>query len=78
MSSLVWEDGVKTIKAWGLQGRGEQTCNGGTSLDGVCALAYARHPITFERLSKNDTDRMNRNNQKVIYCTQVERNSVCY
>jgi hypothetical protein len=78
MSKLVWEDGVVTSMKWGLQGRGEKTCNGEMSVDNVCALAYPRHPITLERISREDMERMNRNDQKVIYCLQTGRNSVCY
>ena len=78
VSKLVWEDGVTTILKWGLQGRGEKTTCNGMSIDNVCALSYSRHPITLKRISRENMERMNRNDQKVIYCHQTGRNSVCY
>lgn len=78
VSKLVWKDGVVTTMKWGLQGRGEKTCNGEMSVDGVCARGYYRHPISFERISRETMERMNRNDQNVINCLQIGRNSVCY
>lgn len=79
VSKLVWEDGVVTSIKWGLQGRGgKTTCDGEMSVDNVCTVSYSRHPITLKRISRENMERMNRNDQKVISCLQTGRNSVCY
>ena len=79
-SELVWEDGVVTTMNWGQRGEGKKICNGEMgemSVDNVCARGYYRHPITLEPISREDMKRMNRD-QKVIFCLQTGRNSVCY
>lgn len=79
VSSLIWEDGVKSNIAWGLQGRGEKICNDGEmNLDGVCGSVYYRHPSNLQRISQQDVGRMRENGEKVLSCVQVKLNSVCY
>jgi hypothetical protein len=71
-SKLLWEDGVETAIAWGLQGRGEKPCED-ASLDGVCGSMYYRDPDTLERLSESQEQQT----QGSIKCIQT-RNSVCW
>jgi hypothetical protein len=70
-SKLVWEDGVATTIAWGLQGRGERPCED-SSLDDVCGSMYYRDPNTLERLPLQGQQ-----TQGAIKCIQT-RNSVCW
>jgi hypothetical protein len=70
-SKLVWEDGVETAIAWGLQGRGERPCED-VSLDGVCGTMYYRDPNTLERLPESQEQ-----TQGAVKCIQT-RNSVCW
>jgi hypothetical protein len=76
MRSLLWEDGVRTTMAWGLQGRGERPCED-TSVDQVCGSTYFRHPTTLDRISDSEAERLQRNGS-VVRCVQVQTNSVCW
>jgi hypothetical protein len=71
---LQWQDGVKTEISRGIVNK---RCKG-LSLDRVCGSSYNRHPQTLQRISDEDSKRMGINNQKTIFCVQVDRNSVCY
>ncbi|MCC3600067.1 hypothetical protein [Microcoleus sp. PH2017_26_ELK_O_A] len=77
-SSLRWEDGVRTQMAWGLQGRGERPCPD-TSIDGVCAVRYFRHPTSLKRISAEE-EAKNRlvNRQSSAICLQVGDKSICW
>lgn len=76
-ATLTWNDGVKTIIASGVQGRGDKACEG-TKVDNVCGISYLRHPSTLKRLSEAEIDRMRMNNRKMVACVQLVGNSVCY
>ncbi|WP_071593281.1 hypothetical protein [Kamptonema formosum] len=76
-SVLTWEDGVKTVIAFGLQGRGERPCPE-VGVDGVCGEWRYRHPITFEPLSDSELNIRRRNALDVIQCVDVNHNSVCW
>lgn len=76
-STLLWEDGVKTQMAWGLQGRGEKPCEE-MSVDGVCGVMYFRDLTTLERISKAEGEQRQRNEQQVVRCVEVRGKSVCW
>lgn len=77
-NSLRWEDGVQTKMDYGLQGRGERPCPD-TSIDGVCAVRYFRHPTSLQRISAEE-EAKNRlvNRQSSVICLQVRDKSICW
>jgi hypothetical protein len=77
VSSLRWEDGVKTRMAWGLQGRGEKPCPD-TSIDGVCGVTYFRHPTTLKRISEEERQNRVRKSEQTISCVQAQNKSICW
>jgi hypothetical protein len=70
---LRWEDGVVTVFAYGLQGRGERLCED-TSLDGVCGSSYYRDPNSLERIPEDKARQI----ERPIRCVQPQQNSVCW
>ncbi len=75
--TMLWEDGVKTKIAFGIQGRGERPCQD-TSVDGVCGTNYSRHPTTLKRITQKEWDNGVCNSQKVIDCVQLQKHSICW
>ena len=79
--SLTWEDSVKTKFQWGLQGRGERLCPqkgdrpfDSMAIDGVCGTNYLRSAKTLKAISQDEGNKLS----KVIQCTRVKQNSVCW
>lgn len=78
-SLLEWDDGVKTVIAFGLQGRGQRPCPQ-LSVDGVCGEWRYRDLTTFEPLSDAELNqrRRNSNSLPIIQCADVNNKSVCW
>ncbi|MBE9144061.1 hypothetical protein [Planktothrix mougeotii] len=76
-SFLIWEDGVKTKMAWGLQARAGKPCED-TSVDGVCGVTYFRHPTTLKRISQAEKEKLKTESQRMIRCIEVQDKSICW
>jgi hypothetical protein len=77
--TLTWEDGVKTVRSFGVRGRGEKACpnDGEENIDEVCGKTYDRHPQTFKRLSGKAAEQVQQSG-KGIRCVQLKNKSVCW
>lgn len=69
---LEWEDGVRTVINFGLQGRGERPCPE-VGVDGVCGEWSYRDAATLTRIFQSERDGI-----PTLQCVDVNNNSVCW
>jgi hypothetical protein len=75
--TLTWENGATTLRSFG-KSQGAETCpNLEDNVDGFCGKPYLRHPTTFQQLSGQTADQLQKE-EKAIQCIQLQQKSICW